>query len=137
MIKSSSNYKKSAKRKHVNNWEWFDGECLKHKKKAKKSLKEFRTSRTVDNLNKYILNKKTYKSLCNDKKRFYELNCINVMENSIHISRNFWKEIRRFTNKSKVSNNIHLEEWYHYFRSLFTTDNLIERNNETEEQILF
>ena len=57
------------------------------------------------------------------------------MENSIHNSRNFWKEIRRFTNKLKVSNNIHLEEWYHYFRSLFTTDNLIERNNETEEQI--
>ena len=57
------------------------------------------------------------------------------MENSIHNSRNFWKEIGRFTNKSKVSNNIHLEEWYHYFRSLFTTDNLIERNNETEERI--
>ena len=54
LIKSSSNHKKSANRKHVNNREWFDGECLKHKKKAKKSLKEFRTSRTVDNLNKYI-----------------------------------------------------------------------------------
>ena len=80
------------------------------KRKRKKSLKEFRTSRTVDNLDKYILNKKTYKSLCKDKKRFHKLNCINAMENSIHNSRNFWKEIRRFTNKSKVSNNIHLEE---------------------------
>ena len=49
------------------------------------------------------------------------------MENSIHNSMNFWKEIRRFTNKSKVSNNIHLEEWYHYFHSLFTTNNLIEQ----------
>ena len=93
VIKSSSKYKKSVKRKHVNNREWFDGECLKHKKKAKKILKEFRTSRTVDNLNKYIVDKKRYKSLCKDKKRFYELNFIDAMENSIHNSRNFWKEI--------------------------------------------
>ena len=47
-----------------NQRDWFDRECRQYKARAKCNLREFRTTRSVDSLNKYLQSKTEFKNAC-------------------------------------------------------------------------
>ena len=107
---------------------WFDIECKHAKHKTIKSLRKFRARRSVENLNKYITDKKSYKNICRNKRLLYEKQCILRLENSIGYPKLFWDQIKNLTNIQPKSSNISIDEWYEHFKFLNFSENVTDDN---------
>jgi len=68
---------------------WYDIECKTTKAKSRKLLQIFRTSRTVNNLNKYIECKNQYKNLCKQKRQTYHKEYAAKLEQTVKDSKCF------------------------------------------------
>ena len=130
----SENLKRmKRKRRQMQSNKWFDYECKLSKTKCVKSLKSFRSDRSVDKLNAYIDNKKSFKMLCRTKRLAYEKRHITNIELSINNSKQFWRHIKNITcNKTKQQHSIGINEWYTHFKTLFSASEENIENNENE-----
>jgi len=102
-------------------------------------LQSFRTSRTVNNLNKYIECKNQYKNLCKQKRQTYHKEYAAKLEQSVKDSKCFWKEITKHSKKVSDEPNVSQQNWFDHFSTLFKdSDDLhvIEDENQHEPDTL-
>ena len=133
LLTSSNKLKRTVKPKYSSHRrDWFDKECMVHRKIAKSSLKRFRSSRSVNKLDIYLNHKRSYKSICKRKRQTYNKEQINKLEMCVKNTSMFWKEVRKLSNKPKTTSNISLDDWYNYFRTLFASDSCLETDNVDE-----
>ena len=98
---------------------WFDSECYIKKRVVRKYLRKYRNTRSIDNKALYVGHRREYKALLKFKKRRYFENKCNHIMNSLDNPISFWKEIRSVCQKSQVTCDIDLPQWYRYFKKLF------------------
>ncbi|KAL4219933.1 hypothetical protein ACF0H5_020345 [Mactra antiquata] len=98
------------------NAEWFDHECKIAKTDYHKSILVFNTCKTdLARINMIELKTK-YKKLIKSKKRKFEFERLNQIQNLRHSKpKDFWNLFRR---KNKTYNNVSVEDFYQYFSSL-------------------
>ena len=130
VITSCSNeFKMKRRRKKCRKKDWFDFECNKSKHKVINSLKRFRASRSVEDLNTYITHKKIFKALCKSKRYIYEKQYISKIDSSVNNSKEFWKYVKNMTRKPSNSPRITPTEWYEHFKRLFSTDEMTNNDD--------
>jgi len=101
---------------------WFDKECRSSKKTLNKLLRKYTRTRTAIDRGTYISKRKEYKDLIRRKKREYREYIKNAMQNSLSDSKEFWGHVRKISRRSRVRNNIGVEEWVQHFSSIYAAD---------------
>jgi hypothetical protein len=95
---------------------------IKNSKESKRRLKQFRKTRSAQDREEYIEVKKKYNCLIKFKKREFKRKQAETLSLHCKNSVDFWKEVRSFggDGKSRVKNDITLEEWHVYFKEVFS-----------------
>ena len=108
---------------------WFDDICKNLKAEKNKTLKQYRQSRTVEDLNRYKDARTNFKQQCRTAKAKYNNDRLESLIESLGSPKTFWRKLKMLSNKkASVKNNITLEQWKVYFERLF------EYNGEPNEQ---
>ena len=107
---------------------WFNDICKNLKAEKNKTLKQYRQSRTVEDLNRYKDARKYFKQRCRNAKVKYNNDRLESLIESSGSPKTFWRKLKMLSNKkASVKNNITLEQWKVYFERLF------EYNGEPNE----
>ena len=139
-MQSSEQFKQVIKPRTTDrhNKPWYDKECKTTKAKCRR-LQSFRTSRNVNNLNKYSECKNQYKDICKQKRQTYHKEYAAKLEQSVKDSKCFWKEITKHSKKVSDEPNFSQQNWFDHFSTLFKdSDDLhvIEDENQHEPDTL-
>ena len=112
--------KKRSFRKIKN--EWFDNDCQTIKSELKRLLRDFR--KTGENIQEYLMAKKTYQRMCERKKKEMKEKKLKQIESAMK-SKNeklFWKSLPN-AKYEPFQNLVNEEQWMEYFEKLFKLQN--------------
>ena len=102
---------------------WFDNECHNKRKEVRKLLKKFRRTNNSTDRENYCRTRREYKYLLDRKKKDHNRNIINRLVASIDKQNEFWQTLKNICPKKKSTRNqIKLDEWYNYFKTLLDKD---------------
>ena len=105
--------KRKWKEKKKNMNKWWDLECWEKKRNVRKMLKKFKSGKLTKEV--YFNERKSYKELCNRKKKDQDLKYEEEIKN-IRNENEAWKFINRERKrKTSICEEIKMEEWKSYF----------------------
>ena len=78
----------------------------------------------------YFEARKSDKRVLADKERAYKKKCRAQLEQNINDSIFFWKDIKRFSKKSKPTATISDDEWLQHFKKVFESENDISPDED-------
>uniref|UniRef100_A0A1Y1LYJ1 Reverse transcriptase domain-containing protein n=1 Tax=Photinus pyralis TaxID=7054 RepID=A0A1Y1LYJ1_PHOPY len=107
-------------RKRDNNCTWYDATCRNLKKEWKQTLRKFKSERTQQFLQIYLMTKRRYFSLLKQKKQAFNDRIWENIEN-VQNSSAFWKTVRRYGKTKNQNCPIQTETWYQFLKDLYTT----------------
>ena len=114
-------------KEQIANKTWFDDECFTLKFFLNRSLRQYIGSQEVDDKSVYLSKRRIYKTLLREKKKFHSLKVVAEIERNIGDSKLFWQNIKRLSEKRKLTTCISKDDWYVHFFNVF---NLININSE-------
>ena len=109
--------KKQSGRKGFSN-EWYDKECRDMRRTTRKALRKFSRSRLNSDRDCYCELRKQYKHLLLTKEKEYKLKCRKELESNIGDPKQFWRNIKKFTTKTRQVSDISDEQWLEHFESV-------------------
>ena len=119
-MKLKSGNSKSNSRKQEPLW---DSQCDILKKEKYKALRVFRITSNFQNLNRYKEIRNRYKEACKCKKLIdQKRNRYELIASRSNMSL-FWRTVKKFRYKSKLSNCITTEVWVSHFKKLLHIEN--------------
>jgi hypothetical protein len=126
----NKSYRKSYNRKYKS--PWYNNSCERARREFCSANRLYYKNKTLTNRHIMINCKKRYKQ---EKKKAFNIYNNNEKIKFHDLARNdpqrFWKEIKKFKNKNPNRTNISTNEFYEYFKELFS-DSEVFANNEVE-----
>lgn len=102
---------------------WFDGECVKVRKLVDSALKIYKQSNYADYARLFYLEmKNNYKNILRLKKKAFQTNSIQALENTRN-STEFWSTINRFRFKGFYHDVIDIDSWHRYLVDMYSPEN--------------
>jgi hypothetical protein len=116
--------------------DWFDYECIQKQKEVKRLLKRAqRCKKEKDKKEKrkeYAVSRKEYVKLRKAKETEFEEQRLKKLKDSMNDSKTFWSVIRSVNRKSRIYNEISIEQWYNHFWAVFNDS----YENVTQEETI-
>ena len=117
---------------------WFDKECRTAKRDANRALKAYKNLLTLDDRERYLQYRNTYKKLIRERKKEYLTKLKNSLIENTDKPDKFWAIIRSLRRRAPAP-DIDLSTWKSHFENLFSHDadipeiaNGIEGSNQRE-----
>jgi len=145
ILECSENAEKMSKDAKVNK-NWLDKTMTS---KVTLSLRKFRFSKSLLNLNEYISLKSSYKSLCSSKKRKHNELMVRKLVNAFSQQKVFWIILKYMSGSNRdTPSDISTHSWYEHFNELLNprlnteeieeevTEQDIQMNSDIEAYIL-
>ena len=132
-----NHHKCDASKKPKQNAPWWDPACEQAKCKKGQLLYMYRTTRTNADLEKYLVSKKYYKSLCKQKMLEYRKHVFKDLRESTKCSNSVWACIQKCSrvNNNKLDDSITPEMWLDHFTSLLNQTDDINTDNNFKEAV--
>ena len=110
--------KKNSGKKVFSN-EWYDKECRDMRRTTRKALRKFSRSRLNFDRDFYCELRKQYKHLLLTKEKEYKLKCRKELESNIRDPKQFWRNVKKFTTKTRQVSDTSDEQWLEHFKRVF------------------
>ena len=103
---------------------WFDGDCREAKRSFRKAVRKWKQNPRSQLLTDMMERKRNFKYLCKKKKSMRDVFVQQKLhELHKHSGRDFWKIVNGGDrSRTAVPDNISMDAWYQYFKSLHQTD---------------
>lgn len=110
---------------------WFDPECREAKRESRKKLRNFRKTNNEEDRHEYVQASRHYRRLIRDKKKLYRRNKAESLASNLKNSSSFWKELKSLAceQKSRVSDQISINDWFEHFKSVLAKGDVHEENS--------
>ena len=102
--------------------EWFDEECRKAKRDARRTLNKFRKTNAQIDKDEYIKSRNSYKTIIRDKKKESCRKLNNSLAKNIRNSASFRALINNARRNKRYNVGISVDIWRDHFRKVFNTD---------------
>ena len=120
LLESGDCCRKTYTTRLIKNKPWFNGTCKSMKAEKNRALRQYRQSRTAENLNKYKYVRTCFKQQCRLAKAKNNNDKMESLINSSGSPKTFWRKLKVMSDKkAKVKNDITLDEWKVHFEGLF------------------
>ena len=130
---AGEDFKKKPKKVMSDSQPWFDSELKRLKKEKYKQLRQFRQSRSNEDLNTYLRARNGFKNMTKTKKDQYHQNKLDYLLSSVNDSKSFWSKLKYMTGrKVRQINNITTEDWLEHFETLFNDGFEIDADNDID-----
>jgi len=100
---------------------WWDKDCANAKHVKYNLLRQFRRNNCDVTLHAYVLRKKQFKQLCEEKKDMYAKEMYTKLQHSYNDPATFWKLVKSIDKKPKKVPHIQPDMWYNHFKQLLNT----------------
>ena len=99
---------------------------------TRKAFRKFSRSRLNSDRDCYCELRKQYKHLLLTKEKEYKLKCRKELESNIGDPKQFWRNIKKFTTKTRQVSDISDEQWLEHFEKVFDVKGM---EQDTDDEI--
>ena len=122
--------KKQSGKKGVSN-EWYDKECRDMRRTTRKALRKCSRSRLNSDGDCYCELREQYKHLLLTKEKEYKPKCRKGLQNNIGDPKQLWRNIKKFTTKTRQVSDISDEQRLEHFEKVLDVE-VLEQDTDAE-----
>jgi hypothetical protein len=114
---------------------WFDRDCFDKKKKARKALRTFQNSASVESKTNYKQKRTEYKETIREKKKAYRKNIQQNLHNFRKNSKKFWDTVKTARQRVKKQPVIEIQAWQEHFAKVLGNDSGEDSSSKINDNV--